>query len=547
MPADGAREVSSSQPLPQRKRYRLLRSIASGGMAQVYEGLLLGEEGFERRVALKRILPQHADDAKFRRMFLREAKIASLLHHANIVQVLDFGVVDGQEFIVFEYVDGLDASRALLRSHAQGKELPLAVALHIVGQVGQALAYAHALAESGRASPVIHRDLSLSNILLSWEGDVKLADFGLASTALVHEATRSSLVGGKEAYLAPELIRGQAATPASDVYALGVALRKLTLDTPPQSSEEHAERGLRALIDDALHAEAAARPSAEAFSDRLSDLLYALHPHNPRRALRAWLNDLQQPEKDVHPFDQALGLCLVPLGLDAKEYTARAEAKLPADPGEPPDARKSVASPATPRRSPGLRGLWFALPLVVLALGTYQFSTFSLHPLAKRPLSSPPSSPRTVETASEEAKSQPHPETEKPSEDAPAATRSSPPGMARRRRPKASSLRDTPTLPAPASQAPASSPVAKDSPSNVSTDSFAWLRVGGARLFRARVEIDGRLVGHAPLQYRLHVGAHRLRALHPESDEVLLEKTVVLREEHRQLTPLSLIVQSSGQ
>ena len=195
-------------------RYRLVRTIASGGMAHVYEAVAQGDRGFERRVAIKRVLPEHAQDVSVKRMFLDEARIASRLHHGNVVQVLDYGTVDGDELLVMEYADGLDAMRAATIGRTRGTAMPEALALHVAAEVAHALAYAHGLAGSdGAALRIVHRDVSPQNVLLSWDGDVKLSDFGIAVFAAQREEkTATGIVKGKMGYMPPEQAAGKALT-----------------------------------------------------------------------------------------------------------------------------------------------------------------------------------------------------------------------------------------------------------------------------------------------------------------------------------------------
>ncbi len=209
-------------------RYRLVRRLASGGMGEVWEAAAAGEHGFSRRVAIKRMVPDGPQTASFTRMFLDEARIASQLHHANIVSILDFGVADGVPFQVLEFVDGTDAYELERMGRDAGKPLPVELALHICAEIGHALHYAHeATGANGERLGIVHRDVSPQNILVSWTGDVKLTDFGIALARGRLERTIAGITKGKPAYMAPEQATGGEVDPRTDVFALGCVLHAL--------------------------------------------------------------------------------------------------------------------------------------------------------------------------------------------------------------------------------------------------------------------------------------------------------------------------------
>src|SRR6185369_12337045 len=197
-------EWANMRPVNLTQRYRLVRTIASGGMAQVLEAVCQGMDGFERRVAIKRLLPQHLRDGGRRRMFFDEASIGSRLHHGGVVQIFDYGLIDGAAFIAMEFVDGVDALRA--------------VSLHVISEVAHALAYIHDVKdEHGEPLGIVHRDVSPQNILLSWDGDVKLSDFGIALSLGREEHTAEGVVKGKMPYMPPEQALGKRVDSAADV------------------------------------------------------------------------------------------------------------------------------------------------------------------------------------------------------------------------------------------------------------------------------------------------------------------------------------------
>jgi serine/threonine-protein kinase len=202
-------------------KYRVLRKIASGGMAEVYLCRLSGEEGFRKRVALKVVHPRHADNPRIRELFSREARLAASLSHPNLVQVFDFGREGDAHFLAMEYVEGWNLAQAA--EQARQLHLPVSPGVwrHWVDGIWSGLAYLH---EKG----VVHRDVSPSNVLVARNGAVKITDFGISRAAgdgREIEGTRA----GKSGYLAPERIRGEGATSSSDLFAAGVISVELLL------------------------------------------------------------------------------------------------------------------------------------------------------------------------------------------------------------------------------------------------------------------------------------------------------------------------------
>jgi serine/threonine-protein kinase len=208
--------------------YRLVRKLAAGGMAEVFLAKVVGAEGFEKPVAVKRILPSYAQDKEFIELFLREAKLTVSLQHANVVQVFDLGGVRGQYYMVMEFVDG-ENLRALQRA-AAAQQVPLGLreVCFIVQQVAEGLAYAHEkLDPAGRPLNIVHRDINPSNVMIASAGEVKLADFGIAKAANVQSGTQAGVVRGKVGYLAPEQVRGAAVDQRADLFLLGLLLYEL--------------------------------------------------------------------------------------------------------------------------------------------------------------------------------------------------------------------------------------------------------------------------------------------------------------------------------
>ncbi|MDH5491483.1 MAG: protein kinase, partial [Myxococcales bacterium] len=207
-------------------KYQLLELIARGGMAEVFKAKSHGVEGFEKVLVIKRILPELSESARFVEMFINEAKIAVTLSHANIVQVFDLGRADESYFIAMEYVGGPDLASVLRRGRRHSEPLPLELAVFVASEVAKALDYAHRRRDAEmQPLRIVHRDVSPQNVLLSYEGEVKLTDFGIARVRTTVEAPEDSgELKGKYAYMSPEQARGEAVDARTDIFALGIVL-----------------------------------------------------------------------------------------------------------------------------------------------------------------------------------------------------------------------------------------------------------------------------------------------------------------------------------
>lgn len=208
-------------------RYLLHQPIAQGGMATIHLARLTGDEGFTRIVAAKRLRPEYAHDAEFVTMFLDEARVASKIHHANVVPVLDVISAGGEVILVQEYVHGVALDKLCQLARARGVTVPVPIAVAIATQVLAGLGAAHATTdELGAPLAVIHRDVSPHNIMIASDGTARLLDFGIAKASVAAHVTRENSFKGKIAYSAPEQLQG-GATQASDLFAFGVVLWEL--------------------------------------------------------------------------------------------------------------------------------------------------------------------------------------------------------------------------------------------------------------------------------------------------------------------------------
>lgn len=224
-------------------RYELLCPIARGGMASVWVARLQGAHGFEKLVALKTILAEHASDPEYEAMFLDEARIVAGIRHHNVAEIMDLGSADGMLYLVMEWVEG-DSLALLDRAALRHKDpIPQTVALRIVAQMCAGLHAAHELSDrNGKALNVVHRDVSPQNVIVSAAGDVKLIDFGIAKAVdQLSEHTRTGVLKGKVSFMAPEQALGQRVDRRADVWAAGVVLYQLLAGKLPFRGENQLE------------------------------------------------------------------------------------------------------------------------------------------------------------------------------------------------------------------------------------------------------------------------------------------------------------------
>jgi len=257
--AEQALETSERKPTPIVNRnlpsagdkfgpYSLLERVAVGGMAEVFRAKRSGVEGFEKVVAVKRILAHLLDNQEFVDMFINEAKMVAGLTHPNIVQIFDLGKIEGAYFIAMEYVHGRDLRTILKRGREQSLRMPLDLAISVIGRVCAGLDYAHRKRDDeGHAMEIVHRDVSPQNILISFEGDVKLADFGIAKAATKAQSAEAGSLRGKLLYMSPEQAWGRPIDRRSDVFSLGVVFYEMITDQKPfvASSETSALESVR--------------------------------------------------------------------------------------------------------------------------------------------------------------------------------------------------------------------------------------------------------------------------------------------------------------
>ena len=320
----------------------MVRRLGQGGMAEVFEAELVGAQGFARRVAIKRISSQIAADPSAAARFLEEARIASSLHHAGIVGVIDFGIMDGAPFQVLELVDGLNADQLVDRvsdrfgdrgSPRGDAGLPTDVALIIAADLAHALHHAHEASDSdGHPLLIVHRDVKPSNVLISWSGDIKLTDFGIAFARGRAIQTESGLTPGSWAFMAPEQRSRGVVDRRVDVFALGCTLYALLTGHSPQRDLEAAialatgvplplepppgltlDDDVRAILERALRPAPQQRyPSAAAMAGELGAALARRLARDPRSRMQELLTSVRPaPQQRAGLLDQLLAVELV--------------------------------------------------------------------------------------------------------------------------------------------------------------------------------------------------------------------------------------------
>ena len=301
-------------------KYELLDRIAAGGMAEIFRARYSPAQGVTKSVVIKKILPHYAANRSFIQMFTNEARIAMGLSHGNIAQVFDFGEIDGDYFIAMEFVDGQPLSRVLKRAKALGiPALPPEFAIFITLEALKGLHYAHTRNdESGKPMKIVHRDVSPQNVLVSYEGQIKLVDFGIARARNAGpEETSAGAVKGKYAYFAPEQARAKELDARSDVFAAGIVLYELLTGAlpfqgrmmdvlsrlvrgqfpPPREVNPELSEELERVVLKAMAQEKGDRyQSAEAFEHELSRLLAASYPSFTPARLSRFLQLLFEEE-----------------------------------------------------------------------------------------------------------------------------------------------------------------------------------------------------------------------------------------------------------
>jgi len=527
-------------------KYKLVKLIASGGMAEVYLARQAGAAGFEKLVCLKRILPHLARDKQFVDMFLNEARLAARLDHPNIVSIFDLGEANGNYFIAMEFIDGPSLRAVHKRAAERDELLPIPEIVKIIGMAAGGLQYAHDLTDAqGAPLGLVHRDISPDNILVHRNGSAKVVDFGIAKAANSSGATRTGTLKGKVAYMPPEQLRGEPLDRRTDVFALGVVLYELLSGRRPwEGDSEVALIGqimmqdpaplaelrpdvpaeLVAIVEKMLAKDRAARYQSchELQADleallvsmgqtitpsRISDFVKAYGPESvsagaaaPDEATGA---AMQQLEEEMN------GTGVAPALVKGQRRARESDSRTVNMPG--PEAR--------PKKSGLVYGLVGFLAVVVVAGGVGGYLLFGKEEPVEQPV------------AVERATVGDAPAAPKPAEPAPAAApKQAAQEPATTEPAKAREPGKRPRKVATAEQAPAPAPeatpvvIVKEAPKPVEVPPAPPKPTVVAKgelvlLIRpwAKVEVDGREVGVTPLDpIALAAGDHQVRLINPD-------------------------------
>jgi serine/threonine protein kinase len=406
-------------------RYELVSHLGRGGMAEVWRARLLGEAGVTKPVLIKKVLPEYATDEAFTAMFINEARISATLSHGNIAQVYDFGRVDGEYFLAMEYVDGQPLHRILKRALRSGLPgIPVPLAVFIALEMCRGLHYAHTRKDSsGKLLGIVHRDISPDNVLISYEGQVKIVDFGIAKARdLRGYNTAPGVVKGKYLFFSPEQARGEEVDARSDVWSTGIVLYELLtgrmpveMETPqaamlklargefsrPAALRSELPAALDEIVMKALTVDRDQRyESSHAFGDSLTEFLYSTTPRFSALSLSHFVQELYRQDltRQGHSV-QVPRSFLDQLSLWRGEAVTAPVSALET-PAVPPSAIPSETPPQRPARTARLLGvglgaavLGAALTAVLLLKSTKTPPMVEPAPQPSAPIATAPASP----------------------------------------------------------------------------------------------------------------------------------------------------------
>lgn len=342
-------------------KYLLLEKLAVGGMAEVYLAKSSGANGVNKFVAIKRILPQFSNNPEFISMFKEEAKVAINLSHSNIVSIYDFGIEQDQFYIVMEYVEGRNLRQIINEMKKSNKTFSLDQAVYMIKEAAAGLNHAHRCTDSQSGKPlnITHRDMSPQNIMVSFEGETKVIDFGIAKAENENEATKAGTLKGKFSYMSPEQSEGFPIDPRTDVFALGIILWELLAnDRLFTGSNEGAI--LRKVRDCQIPAIRKINPLVPQELERIVMKALAKDKNvryqtaaNFHKDLNLFINT-QYPDFSIHDFSQFIRDCFKTAYAEGKEKLISFSKLTAADEPAPPTA-SAAAETITVPQAPGVK------------------------------------------------------------------------------------------------------------------------------------------------------------------------------------------------
>jgi TonB family protein len=328
-------------------QYVLIEKIATGGMAEVWKARKRGEEGFQKIVAIKKILPHLSDNQDFIEMFIDEAKLAAQLNHNNIIHIYDLGKIGSSYYIAMEYIDGYDLKTILRRGEERDHPMGVELALFVTSKIAQALDYAHRKKDfDEREMGLVHRDVSPQNVLISQEGDIKLCDFGIAKAASKASHTQAGALKGKLQYMSPEQAWGRTIDRRSDIFALATVLfemltnrklfsgdnelsileqvREARVTAPSQYNDEVTPQ-IDAVVVKALQKDPANRyQTAGEMARDIDAILYSFRPTPTSADLAIYMHRISAAEPVTHISEPMPAIAPVPVPAPAPQVSAAA-------------------------------------------------------------------------------------------------------------------------------------------------------------------------------------------------------------------------------
>jgi serine/threonine protein kinase len=303
---------ASAEQLRPYGQYVLVRKLAEGGMAEIFLAKRLGADGFERNVVIKRMLAHLSGLPEFVEMFRDEARLAARLNHPNVVKIDELGFVEGCYFICMEYLAGEDFSTTVRTASFRGEYVPVSFVLRILADAARGLHYAHEFTdESGRPLNIVHRDISPSNLYVTYDGQVKVLDFGIAKAESRLAHTRTGVVKGKYIYMAPEQAQGREVDRRADIFSLGVSLYEALTHVRPFARENDLAV-LKALLDREFEPPRALRPDLSPELEAVVLKAMAYEPAHRHATAMEFADDLERilAEEPMAPTGATIGAYL---------------------------------------------------------------------------------------------------------------------------------------------------------------------------------------------------------------------------------------------